>query len=102
MTLDAAAERLGRNTATVRRRVEAGKLAAQRVGRRAWIHEDSLDALVTAESEWISAADAAELVGCSTFVILAAAERGEVRRRETANRAVPSLDRASVLAFKTT
>ena len=48
--------------------------------------------------QWISCRAAADLIGCSTAIVLAAARRGEIERRD-ADRTAPSLRRSSVEAF---
>ena len=80
-----------------------GILPAQWSGHQhLWFREDQTrrwhEARAADAEQWISWRAAADLIGCSTAVVSAAAQRGEIERRE-ANRTAPSLRRSSVEAF---
>ena len=83
-----------------------GILPAQWSGHQhLWFREDQTrrwhEARAADAEQWISWRAAADLIGCSTAVVSAAAQRGEIERRE-ANRTAPSLRRSSVRGLRPT
>jgi hypothetical protein len=99
VSLTDAADRLGCSTSTVSSRIRDGRLVGVRRGSRTWVEETSLTDLVEAEAQWVSWSQAADLVGCSRGVIATAVRQGRIEQRDVP-RALPSLKRSSVEAFK--
>ena len=96
-----AADALGVTASHVVWLVGRGHLESHRTKRRCWVQSSSVEALIRRrqdEAEWISAAAAAALVGCSAATILRAAASGQIVQRRV-QRQRPSLSKGSVVAY---
>ena len=100
VTVADACEALGLTESTVRHHIRRGDLESTRIGRRVWLSAASVREYAQDREGRISESDAAKLVGCSKDVINRAVAAGKIQQREVSNRAVPSLEFASVEAFK--
>lgn len=97
-----AAARLGVSRGHVPWLAERGVITGVRKGQRWWLEEASIEARrLKREAErdqWVSQVEAAEIAGCSSRTVLAAAKAGRIEQRQVP-RGFPSLSRASVETF---
>lgn len=97
ITLTEAAVVLERSRQQVRRLVRTGALLGELDNNHIWISPESVDELLADRARWISESDAAELLGCSVYKIVAAKTTGAIASRSNGRSA--SLGRESVLAY---
>ncbi|WP_397184175.1 hypothetical protein [Nocardioides hwasunensis] len=89
----------GASESTIRRRVRRGQLAASQT-RPLVVSKASLEAYMSAESDWLTWAQACEVVGCSEPTLARLIQSGSIQVREVP-RGVPSLELSSVRAAGT-
>jgi hypothetical protein len=94
-----AAELLDVSPATVARLAKQGNYPALLHAGRWWVDGQAVVASAEDRSRWVSYVEAARLAGCSTGAIGYAVRHGGITQREVTNRALPSLERSSVLGF---
>jgi hypothetical protein len=99
LTAQHAAEILGASPATAVRLAQHGAYPAVLHRGRWRIDPPGLDAVAADRSRWVSHVEAGRLAGCAANTIGHAVQRGLIVQRTVTNRALPSLDRASVLSF---
>ena len=99
LTAQQAAEILGASPATAIRLAKHGAYPAVLHGGRWWIDPRGVVAVATERSRWVSLAEAGRIAGCAANTICHAVQRGLIVQREVTTRALPSLDRVSVLRF---
>lgn len=99
MTVTQAADLLEVSPATVVRLARSGSCPALRHSGRWWVDREAVAVVAEDRSRWVSFVDAGRLAGCSATTVGYAVRRGWIRQREVANRALPSLERSSVLEF---
>ena len=99
LTAQQAAAILGASPATAIRLAQHGAYPARLHGGRWWIDPRGVVTVATERSRWVSLAEAGRLSGCAPLTIGRAVQRGLIVQRPVTNRALPSLDRASVLRF---
>ena len=94
-----AAELLDVSPATVARLAKQGTYPALLHAGRWWVDRQAVVDSAEDRSRWVSYVEAARLAGCSPGAIGYAVRHGGITQREMTNRALPSLERSSVLAF---
>lgn len=99
VTTAVAAKRVGVIRSHISWLVRHGRLTGRKQGNRLWIEIASIDTYLGTTSPWVSAAQAAQIVGCRIGTIRRAVTAGHITRREPTNYAQPSLSRHSVEAF---
>lgn len=99
MSTRQAAEVLAFSRYHARHLARTGAIPATKQNGRWWLDEQAVRELAAGRTRWVSVAAAAALAGISTGGIKAAVGRGQIAQRDTSNRAKPSLDRQSVLAY---
>ena len=94
-----AAQILGLSQTHALRLAHEGAYVTVKRGKRFWMLEADVRAVAAERARWVSLVDASRIAGCAAQTLTKAVRDGLIEQRATTNRAVPSLDRASVEEF---
>lgn len=99
LTTQEAADRLGMTAAHVGYLCRTGVLRSVRPSKRLWVDPVSVDDYRRDDTGWVTIADAATIIGCSTTTVVQAARNGFIQRHPATKRGHPSLSATSVQDF---
>jgi hypothetical protein len=90
---------LGVTPATAIRRARQARHPPTLAGGRWWIDPRGVEEIAEDRSRWVSFDEAGRMAGCAANTIAHAVRQGMIVQRPVLNKALPSLDRSSVLTF---